>query len=167
MLFQNSTIMFPLLLSRPRTAMSILLPATEESTFRRRPVKMITIVMVPTLPDTLHGINKLTLVISELCYLLRYPARHGRKSGYPFSLRQTAVYQRFDDVRKTSKWIFVQAPDDFSNELRNSLSSGNQERSPRDIHRCAFALAEQEWRDYICYLDAELRVLVRCGPGNQ
>ncbi|KAF6236137.1 hypothetical protein HO173_005766 [Letharia columbiana] len=95
----------------------------------------------------------------ELCYLLRYPARHGRKSGYPFSLRQTAVYQRFDDVRKTSKWIFVQAPDDFSNELRNSLSSGNQERSPRDIHRCAFALAEQEWRDYICYLDAELRVL--------
>ena len=100
-------------------------------------------------------------VIAELCYLLRYPARHGRKSGCPFSLRQMAVYQRFDHVKKASRWIFVQAPDEFSEELRSSFSSGEQ-MHPCDIHRQIFSIAEQEWRDYICYLDAELETLVRC-----
>ncbi len=99
--------------------------------------------------------------IAELCYLLRYPARHGRKSGCPFSLRQMAVYQRFDHVKKASRWIFVQAPDEFSEELRSSLSSGEQ-MHPCDIHRRIFSIAEQEWRDYVCYLDAELEALVRC-----
>lgn len=96
----------------------------------------------------------------ELCYLLRYPARHGRKSGCPFSIRQMAIYQRFDVVKKTSRWIFVQAPDDFANEIRSKLSAGGQEKlSACDIHRRIFMVAEQEWRNYICYLDAELAIL--------
>lgn len=96
----------------------------------------------------------------ELCYLLRYPARHSRKGGCPFSFRQMAVYQRFDHVKKTSRWVFVQAPDEFSDELRGSLSSGEQEQIPPcDVHRRVFSIAEQEWRDFICYLDAELGTL--------
>ena len=101
-------------------------------------------------------------VIAELCYLLRYPARHGRKSGCPFSIRQMAIYQRFDLVKKTSRWIFVQAPDDFAEDLRSELSlRGREELSASDIYRRVFLVAELEWRDYICYLDAELATLVR------
>lgn len=111
----------------------------------------------------MHVVIEPIPVIAELCYLLRYPARHGRKSGCPYSLRQMAVYQRFDHVKKTSRWIFVQAPDEFSDEFRSSLSSGeHEEMHACDIHRRIFSIAEQEWRDYICYLDAELRTLVRC-----
>lgn len=106
--------------------------------------------------------------MAEVCYLLRYPARHGRKSGCPFSLRQMAVYQRLDHVKKTSRWIFVQAPDDLSDELRSSLSSGKEEEiHPGVIHQRVFSIAEQEWRDYICYLDGELGTLVRCARVQQ
>ena len=107
---------------------------------------------------------KLIWAIAELCYLLRYPARHGRKSGCPFSIRQMAIYQRFDHVKKTSRWIFVQVPDDFADELRSRLSLlGEQGKIPAcDVHRQIFLIAEQEWRDYICYLDAEMAILVRC-----
>lgn len=111
----------------------------------------------------MHVVIEPIPVITELCYLLRYPARHSRKGGCPFSFRQMAVYQRFDHVKKTSRWVFVQAPDEFSDELRGSLSSGEQEQIPPcDVHRRVFSIAEQEWRDFICYLDAELGTLVRC-----
>ena len=102
--------------------------------------------------------------IAELCYLLRYPARHGRKSGCQFSIRQMVIYQHFDHVKKRSRWIFVQAPDDFADELRSELSSleGPENMPACDIHRRVFLVAEQEWRDYICYLDTELATLVRC-----
>ena len=79
-----------------------------------------------------------------------------------------AVYQRLDHVKKTSRWIFVQAPDDLSDELRSSLSSGKEEAiHPCDIHRRVFSIAEQEWRDYVCYLDGELGTLVRCDRVQQ
>lgn len=142
--------------------MSILQPATEKSTFRRGQAKKTKIIMVFTVRDASRVGIMLTVLILELCYLLRYPARHGRKSGYPFSLRQVAVYQRFDDVKKTSKWIFVQAPDNLTNELRSSIASAKQKGPPGDTHRRVFTLAEEEWRDYICHLDAELSALVRC-----
>ena len=74
-----------------------------------------------------------------------------------------AIYQRFDHVKKTSRWIFVQAPDDFAEEVRSELSVGGQGRlAACDIYRQVFSIAEQEWRDYIRYLDAELATLVRC-----
>ena len=58
----------------------------------------------------------------------------------------------------------MQVPDDFANELRKQiLSLGQHEKIPaEDLHRKVFRIAEQEWRDYICYLDAELMTLVRC-----
>lgn len=57
----------------------------------------------------------------------------------------------------------MQTPDDFSDELRSSLLSGEQEKvSASNVHRQIFSVAEQDWRDYICYLDAELGTLVRC-----
>lgn len=73
-----------------------------------------------------------------------------------------AIYQSFDQVKEKSRWIFVQAPDSFADELRSELSLRRQEKIPAcDIHRRVFLVAEQEWRDYICYLDAELATLVR------
>lgn len=110
---------------------------------------------------------KLIRALAELCYLLRYPARHGRKSGCPFSIRQMAIYQRFDHVKKASRWIFVQVPDEFADELRSHLSLlGEQEKILAcDVHRWVFLIAEQDWRDYICYLDAELATLVRWDGG--
>lgn len=102
MLFRHSMIIFPHLLSRPRTAMSISLPATEGFIFRRTKAKQIRSLMVRELciVQCMSLLMKLIWAIAELCYLLRYPARHGRKSGCPFSIRQMAIYQRFDHVKK-------------------------------------------------------------------
>lgn len=74
-----------------------------------------------------------------------------------------AIYQRFDHAKQTSRWIFVQLPDDLAHELRDQFFLlGEQDKtSACDVHRQVFMLAEQEWRDYICYLDAELAALVR------
>ena len=74
-----------------------------------------------------------------------------------------AIYQHFDQVKKTSRWIFAQAPDELAEELRSGLSlRGQGKLAAWDIYRQVFSIAEQEWRDYICYLDAELATLVRC-----
>lgn len=166
MLSRHSMITFYHLLSRLQTAMSILLPAIGKSILPRvktRQIGSITVRELCIIQCMLLSI-KLISAIAELCYLLRYPARHGRKSGCPFSIRQMAIYQRFDHLNNTSRWIFVQAPDDFADELRSELSSsGGQEKvSIWNIHRRVFLVAEQEWRDYICYLDTELATLVRC-----
>ncbi len=98
--------------------------------------------------------------VSELCYLLRYPARHGRQSACPFSIRQTVVYQRFDYHERSSKWILVQAPGDLAGDIRSSLSSEGLSLAPSEIHLRVFSIAERDWRDYICYLEDELRKLV-------
>ena len=76
-----------------------------------------------------------------------------------------ALYHRFHRATKTSRWIFVQAPDEVAREVRGALSaSGGRDGGPGcDVHRWVFAAAEQEWRDYVCYLDAELGTLVRGG----
>ena len=164
MLSQHSMITFHPLLSRLQTAMSILLPAIVKSIFPKVKAKQIQFITVRELRITQCMLLSMKLIsaITELCYLLRYPARHGRKSGCPFSIRQMAIYQRFDLVKNTSRWIFVQPPDDFAIELRSKLSVEGQEKSSAcDIHRQIFMVAEQEWRDYICYLDAELATLVR------
>ena len=144
--------------------MSIMLPAIGKSIFQRVKPQQISIITVRELciVQCMLLFIRFISVIAELCYLLRYPARHGRKSGCPFSIRQMAIYQRFDLVKKTSRWIFMQAPEDFADELRSELSLRGREKIPAcDIYRRAFLVAEQEWRDYICYLDAELATLVR------
>ena len=164
MLSPHSMITFHLLLSRLQTAMNILLPAIVKYILFKMKTKQISFITVCELCITRCILSSIKLLspIAELCYLLRYPARHGRKSGCPFSIRQMAIYQRFDLVKKTSTWIFVQAPDDFAKELRSKRSAeGQEELSACDIHRRIFMAAEQEWRDYICYLDAELATLVR------
>lgn len=163
MLSPHSMITFHHLLSKLQTAMSILLPAIVKSILRKLKTKKIRVITVRDLRITRCILLSVQLIsaIAELCYLLRYPTRHGRKSGCPFSIRQMAIYQRFDLVKKTSRWIFVQAPDDFANKLRSKLLAGGLEKlSACDIHRWIFMVAEQEWRDYICYLDAELATLV-------
>ena len=165
MLSRHLMITFHHLLSRLQTAMSILLPAIVMSFFPKVKTKQIKFITVrePCITRCILLSIKLISAITELCYLLRYPARHGRKSGCPFSIRQMAIYQRFDHVKKKSRWIFVQAPDDFAEELRSELSLGGRGKlAACDIYRQVFSIAEQEWRDYICYLDAELATLVRC-----
>ena len=170
MLSRRSMTTFHHLLSRLQTAMNILRPATEKSFIPRVKTKQIRCITVREfcIIQCMLLLMKPISVIAELCYLLRYPVRHGRKSGCPFSIRQMAIYQRFDHMKKTSRWIFVQAPDDFADELRSELLLKGREKIPAsNIYRQIFLVAEQEWRDYICYLDAELATLVRCNGGLQ
>lgn len=165
MLSRRSMIISHHLLSRLQTAMNILRPAIGKSIIARAKTKQIGCITVREfgIIQCMLLLMKPISVIAELCYLLRYPVRHGRKSGCPFSIRQMAIYQRFDHVKKTSRWIFVQAPDDFADELRSELLlKGREKIPPSNIYRQIFLVAEQEWRDYICYLDAELATLVRC-----
>lgn len=50
---------------------------------------------------------------------------------------------------------------DITNEMRIQLPTDEHRLNPSEIHERIFSVAEQEWRDYICYLDDEVRKLVR------
>ena len=54
----------------------------------------------------------------------------------------------------------MQTPQEIANEIRVHLPTNKDSLNPSDLHERIFSVAEQEWRDYICYLDDEARKLV-------
>jgi hypothetical protein len=83
-------------------------------------------------------IKQRTEVPSEFCYILHYMELNGRRKGHPWSLRQTAVYQRLDLSEERSIWILLQ-------------------HSPY-IHRCLTSYLENEDRSSVACKDAALHL---------
>ena len=108
----------------------------------------------------------LRLKTTELCYIVRYAAKNGRKSGTPWSIRQTAVYQQFDSRSNRTCWIFVQPSASFRAQVKcylgrkTSFGKDPEHSSPMGVHLMLFNSTELEWRAYINYLEQQLTQLV-------
>lgn len=126
-------------------------------------------IMVTRLPTVCHFPSSvvLRLKITELCYIVRYAAKNGRKSGTPWSIRQTAVYQQFDSRSNRTCWIFVQPSASFRAQVKRYLGrklsfyKDPEHLSPIGVHLMLFDSTELEWRAYINYLEQQLTHLVR------
>ncbi len=99
--------------------------------------------------------------------MVRYAANNGRQSGAPWSIRQTAVYEKSDSRASRTYWIFIQPSTTFRSQLKrymgqHSSTSGVSERyDPATVHLMLFLSTELEWRAYINYLEEQLVALVR------
>ena len=51
-------------------------------------------------------------------------------------------------------------PQEVTKTVQEDLTSNSDHLHPRIVHQRVFSVAEQDWRDYTCYLDDELRMLV-------
>ena len=54
----------------------------------------------------------------------------------------------------------IQTPPEVTKEINFHLPMDKHRLNPSELHERIFSVAEQEWRDYICYLDDEARKLV-------
>jgi hypothetical protein len=107
----------------------------------------------------------------EFCYCLRYIAKHGREQQNPWSLRQTAVYQRYDSTSRTSKWMIIQPSERLQVELTEYLElkdtiTGSVTITSCDahtVHAMVFSSTERNWREYMNTLQRELSILVSTG----
>ncbi|KAI0855303.1 hypothetical protein F4860DRAFT_521652 [Xylaria cubensis] len=87
----------------------------------------------------------------ELCYLLRTYERHGRNSlKDPWSLRQMAVYERFNAAEGRSVWILIQPFASAKSEfLRQYFSPQASRTMGAKLHGLFLGTALANWRWYL------------------
>lgn len=86
----------------------------------------------------------------EICYLLRSFELHGRSNlKNPWSLRQMAVYQKYDIQNKHSIWIFVQPFQRFRNDLWEEFSRSGPTTHPLGLHAYMLGSEATNWRWYL------------------
>jgi hypothetical protein len=88
---------------------------------------------------------------------------HGRNLKDPWSLRQSAVYQRYDCESGRSRFVIFQPSDAMYRQLREILQhfpSPNSPFSNEAIHSAFLWSSEANSREYINYLEREFRALV-------
>ena len=102
--------------------------------------------------------------IEEIMYNLRYVDKHNRELNNPWSLRQTAVYQKYTSETRASTWILLQPSEQAYKSLRNNMATtGNlvYDISIFWLHNIIFRSTEKNWRHYINYLQSNFQSLVR------
>ncbi|TRX89732.1 hypothetical protein FHL15_009322 [Xylaria flabelliformis] len=87
----------------------------------------------------------------ELCYLLRTYERHGRNSlKDPWSLRQMAVYERFNAAEERSVWILIQPFANAKSEfLRQCFRPQASRTMGAKLHGVFIVTALANWRWYL------------------
>ena len=118
-------------------------------------------------PSSSHYIDETTR--KEFCYAIRYVARNGRSSGSPWSLRQTAAYQRFDSQSGKSVWILLQPSAEGRRRFEEVQQSNTSTTHPMLLHVVLLFTTVAGWKDYIAYLrqclDTFVSILPGCLPG--
>ncbi|KAF2812456.1 uncharacterized protein BDZ99DRAFT_474619 [Mytilinidion resinicola] len=92
----------------------------------------------------------------EFFYNIRYVVKTGR-DGWPWSERRMGVYHKYDDTTDSSTWIILQPtasarklPKKFSSAIRPNLK-------PVVQHIFLFRSTSQSWKDYLKYLESQVR----------
>lgn len=97
-------------------------------------------------------------------YNLRYADKHGRDRKNPWSIRHTAIYQRFNSATKSSIWILLQPSEVSYKDLKDAVedfdNTTHLDQSKLLLHELFFWNANKNWRDYINFLQKELLTLV-------
>ncbi|KAF8424185.1 hypothetical protein EV426DRAFT_600952 [Tirmania nivea] len=98
----------------------------------------------------------------EICYNIRYPAKHGRKgSSTPWSIRQVGIYHSLNLQTGKSVWILVQCP--LSIQLlvesveKAYTGLGLHNGQPLMLHHLILNEVLRHWRDYGNYLEEMLQ----------
>lgn len=109
-----------------------------------------------------------TLTEPECAYGLRYVELNGRvekKDHEPWSIRQTAVYQRFDHFADDRCVFFVIAPADRAeSRVEEALQESDKDAraiSPFNLHQIIIADSIKNWRWYISSLEDRMTDQVR------
>lgn len=96
--------------------------------------------------------------MTECAYALRYVELNNRNTQKPWSLRQTAVYHRYDAKDDVSTWVMISASqkmetcmDRYVKSLR-SVSAPN----PFNVHVLLFDTALANWRPFIISLTQKI-----------
>ncbi|KAH7085296.1 hypothetical protein BKA63DRAFT_499329 [Paraphoma chrysanthemicola] len=102
----------------------------------------------------------------EIAYNFKYVARHGRSIPQdPFSIRQIGVYHQFQENSFTSKWVFLQAPDNLQTRLASEFENGEVLKPVTQSyhHAAVFQCLSEDWREYVNHLEDALSTLMDRG----
>lgn len=112
----------------------------------------------------------------ESAYVLRRVELNHREGHSPWSIRQTAIYHRFeinldtcDAASKSlqppdSMFLLIAPPEKLEPELIKCLqpsAHGNQAISTWNAHRLLIADGLKNWMEYMSYLEEQLKEQVR------
>ena len=130
-------------------------------------IKVLRLAQVCAVASTLQP-ERRTEARAELCYNLRYYEENGRESGNPWSLRQTAIYHRYDIGQGCWTWFLIQPSHLFHSQLITDLSQvldDNSRRAsvPALLHNMHLTLGLSSFGDYIDSLHSEVVRMVCSG----
>ncbi|KUJ08141.1 uncharacterized protein LY89DRAFT_350958 [Mollisia scopiformis] len=95
----------------------------------------------------------------ELAYNVRYAHKHGRQLRDPWSIRHSAIYQRYEQKTNSTHWVIIQPSESFYCQLKQFLHP-NRTTSALEtaavIHSAFLWDGGRNWRQYINYLEKEL-----------
>jgi hypothetical protein len=120
--------------------------------------------------STLGGasVGEFTNNVKEIVYNIRYVDKHHRQLQNPWSIRQTGVYQSYVSKTKCSVSIVLQPSERaycrIRDEMMREVHLACDIASVFGIHSIIIQNTQQNWRQYINYLQKELLVLVGKRP---
>lgn len=107
------------------------------------------------------------LIGLELCYILKYVEKHEDPGPTinPWSIRQVAVYQRFNLTSLESYQIFVRLSVAMQEGLYNALQKNPGRECEfisqwQNVHTLILKTLNANWRQYVNYLDEEVSKIV-------
>ena len=91
-----------------------------------------------------------TYKVLEICYIMRSFEKHGRGNlKDPWSLRQMAVYQRYDMSKMISVWIVLQPFQRYRRSLWKEFRNSGPSANPLTLHALLISLEASNWRWYL------------------
>lgn len=112
-------------------------------------------------------------LVEEITYNFYHVEQHGRSNlRDPWSIRQTAVYQKFSFKNENSTWIIVQLAKPIRNNIEKVIAGDGPPSSttrghwllPIVIHTMIMTMSQRNWKTYIQYLAKRLATLVSQRP---
>ena len=103
-------------------------------------------------------IDVFSLTTAECAYALRYIELNHRSTKNPWSLRQTAVYQRYNSKSESSTWVIISASEKMEICLDRYLKSKHAfgTQNPFEIHLLLLETALANWRPFIISLTQKI-----------
>ena len=108
-------------------------------------------------------------LMEEITYNLYHVEQHGRSNlKDPWSIRQTAVYQKFSFNDERSTWTMVQLAKPIRNIIEKVIAGAKPRSSttrghwllPILVHTMILTMSQRKWKTYIHYLAERLASLV-------
>ena len=103
------------------------------------------------------------LIHVEIAYAFRYAERNNRSVQEPWSIRQTAIYQKFKATYRSSSWVMIAASERTETSLDRYIKSCENitQLNPFEIHLVVLDTILANWRPYIVGLTERITQQVR------